>query len=203
MDTITCSLHILSLEQLYSLKGIIEHKIDKIEERRDITRIIEFVNDDGYHCKQPNENCPTVKGLMTMLLPLIVRVSTMDKEDFNDQHFSDIRIDDQKPWFKRFGYDPDTFNITDDTDWNIDKKKWDFRDWDDPAINLATVYITTYYRRQSCPVEGSIFDTVNDDGDILEWTIRDGKLICDGDEIDGISAWNEYEMFILPPIETV
>jgi hypothetical protein len=128
-----------------------------INQQDPIALIREEVKTKGYSCQSKfNED---IDGLNSIELPLYINVSK-DPDVFPYKYIS---LDyEQEPWFKILHFDEyqPTYQPTYE----------DIEHADDDGF--VTKWIMVYFKELSCPPEGSLFDEIDDDGQVNTWKVK-------------------------------
>ena len=186
----------LSLKKLYSLKKNIEDIIAKKENIKTIKMIRKEVKEKGWYAT--NEFDEDINGLAKYHLPYNVRVTTMDKEDFQrrDCHVSLGYRLEQEPWVSALKIDENTLKINDHCNYEL-LDEWEFGDRDDPATTIGVIWVSVYFERKSCPPEGSKFTLIYCEEEISQCEVKKDGIYEGSTRLFPLKDWEQYGGFII------
>lgn len=195
MEGIIESLNLLTLAELQKVDAVIRNKIQKFEKDKFISDLKDEVHLNGYAWRIKSISDFADPNIQSTYFPVNIDVFTYEKEDKTDCHVDDLS-EEQNDWVDYMSFD---YIPKDSDDWEVshDEEKWNYGDWDDPATGKATMVIQIFYKIQSPPNEGEIFECFDDEGNIEKWKVENGKLYNNNKYFNEIDKWNEYDIFIL------
>lgn len=178
MDTLKSQIAQLSFEDLNLLKTYIEEELLKRSVQHDQNRMIQEVNTNDYFCSPHKFNFPP--GINRMKLTYYITVPDFDKKI----------IQEQDPWVSLLGFNYEP-KVTD---------KWEYVDGSSPNRGSMNIYL--YYKRQSCPTNGTTFECLHQ-GDIETWQVKDDRIydtrtIGIHDKlISAVKDWDDLNVYII------
>src|SRR5665648_420822 len=143
----------------------------------------EEIEKSGYFCSFKELSMPKYKCL---IVDLRVKLFAYDLTDI---HVDDIDSQNLE-WVRRIVLSsrPDSDN------------EWEFvdREWNDyhPSTNTGIVKTYIYYLKMKCPPEGTVFESVNENGGVDQMEIKNGTIYCNGLALTPVEKWDQYDTFV-------
>ena len=146
------------------------------------------INEVGYHCSPYMFNLDDINFVT---LSYFVTVRCHDKDNKSDAQIM-CPHDKQDEWVELldFEYEPDKNEVWDDIG------EWDYGDWDSAAVGRGQITLYLYFKQQPCPANGTTFKTIEDDGAIETWTVKDDEVYNSDGKFCNRSEWQECTIFI-------
>lgn len=181
----------LSLDDLQKAQRMIDKRIQELQTKEQIREILQVIERDGYYISIAHLGYDV--PLQCIDLRYKVDVSTFDRDHEHDIHIAGPS-DKQPPWVSllKFKYDPKQ-----DDEWDLPHENaWEYRDWDDPVIGHTSMPVYLYYKGRDVLPEK--FRSINEDGDIETWEIREGKAYVDTHFVGDLGDIEIADVFVLP-----
>jgi hypothetical protein len=179
-----------SLVEFKQRLSSINEIISKRESELEINIIRDEVEKHGFACRI-NYSLTPIAGLKMLKLPFFINrepIGTMASK--------------QREWVHRLGFKYCQHPL----------QKYDrilsrdyIRNHQDCDDKIVVLKVGVYYRSQLCPKEGTHWEAIDTEGvsgEVKDWSIKDGILICDDDIVGTIEDWDgineDYGHLILP-----
>ena len=189
MDKISVELNNLSLNELVELQTKINEKVKSYKFDAEKQEIVDEVNISGYYC---GPEVFDIQDINVITVPFYLEVRAYDKDNKSDATVMRVH-DKQEEWVKLLDFD---YEPSDDDKWE-DIDEWSYGDHDDPAIGRGKMDMYVYFKNQTCPENGTKFKTVEDDGTIETWTVKNDEVYNGEDKFCARDEWNDYSLFIV------
>lgn len=199
MDLIVEQLKTLSKNDLIQLKSAIDKHLLLFENNKLAHKIQKKVADKGHYCS--TKIIDNLDGYERLKLKFYINIYTWDKEGKSGCQVSGDVSEDQDSWVDVLefeGYQPTN---SDRYEPPMNDKDWIWHDWDDPITCRVPITIYVYYMVKSCPREGSICKIVDEEGEVQQVEITNGKIMLAERYIDHVDNWDSYKFFVIKVIE--
>lgn len=190
-----------SKSDLREISLIIQIKLKKLNDESKIRNIIKSVDWNGFFCTATiDEDIP---GLEKFRLKYHFKVETYDKENYSNLLYHDYtyELSDFDPWVVALNETESNFESDVKRKlWKIRKDQdWDYDDWDDPAVGVAYVKVSVYFKKRSIPPDKS-FCCIDSNGNVFHYFVSPDKVISNSTN-ESIS-WDEIKHMLIVPDST-
>lgn len=189
MEAISHLFGTLSLDQLTEVQVQLNQLIQERKSVQKIEQILTEVEKNGYFCTTLCIEFPH------LTLPLRVNLHAW----INYDEMGNVKVggisEKQLPWVDRLCFD---YTPSKKDNWRLSWDEWRCSGAGEAVKNTGFIDIYVYYKKLPCPPEGTIFESVNEEGDIDEMEIKDGKIYCFGEVLDSVDEWDDYDIMVIP-----
>lgn len=195
MDNIYYYLDYFKYKLIKNIKDFSHNKMEEYDNQRTINDLNNKIKTKGYawSVSDIDHNKICNKNVLLTKFPIFIRIYTWNKIHMEDIHVGDM-LDTQNDWvdYLEFDYEPT------DSDWK-DTDEDDLFDIGPsfPLEGKSIILVNIYYQISPPPKEGSSLKCFDKNGNIENWTVKDGKLYCENKYFAKLEEWDSYKLFVI------